>query len=189
VALAQQLGADAVEVGFQEPAGDLAQWRHPVFGSLAVVHPQQAFLQVHVGHGEIAQFLVADAGGVQHFQDGPVPVAQNRGVVHALNDALGPFTRPAPLTGRFAGLSASRLGTVMLAVMITKIREETLAATATLALFGPDAHGLGKDHQIQAWKSKTTHAEEQPKEMKEESFKRKKKEIQTGGINPFAFRH
>ena len=70
----------------------LAIWPNGVtrsLAALAVVDPQQAFLQVHVGHGEVAQFLVADAGGVKHFQDGPVAVAQNRGGVHALNDALG----------------------------------------------------------------------------------------------------
>ena len=84
--------------------------------------------------------------------------------------AVGPFVQPASLTGRLAGPAASRLGTVMLALVIAKIREEKLAATATLALFGPDAHGPRKEHQIQARKSKTIHAEEQPKEKKEEEL-------------------
>ena len=84
--------------------------------------------------------------------------------------AVGTLVQPAPLTGRLAGLPASRLGTVMLALVIAKIREEKLAATATLALFGPDAHGPRKEHQIQARKSKTNHAEEQPKEKKEEEL-------------------
>ena len=84
--------------------------------------------------------------------------------------AVGPLVKPALLTGRLAGLAASRLGTVVLALVIAKIREEKLAATATLALFGPDAHGPRKEHQIQVPKSKTIHTEEQPKWKKEEEL-------------------
>jgi hypothetical protein len=54
--------------------------------------------------------------------------------------AVGAFVQPAPLNNRFVGLSASRLGTVVLAVVTARIREEELAATAALTLFGPDAH-------------------------------------------------
>jgi hypothetical protein len=84
--------------------------------------------------------------------------------------AVGPLVQPASLTGRLAGLLAGWLGTVTLAVVIAIIREEELAATAALALFGSDTHCSRKEHQIQARKSKTTHTEEQTKEKKEEEL-------------------
>jgi len=45
-----------------------------------------------------------------------------------------------PLTRQFAGLTASGFAAVTLAVLVTVIGEEKLAATAALTLLGPETH-------------------------------------------------
>jgi len=53
---------DAFEIRLQEPAGDLAQGRNAVVATFAAIDPEQAFFQVHVLHGQVAQLLVPDIG-------------------------------------------------------------------------------------------------------------------------------
>ena len=79
-----QFRADGFDVIFQILAGDAAQGHHAVFAALAPVDPQQFLLQVHVGHIQVAQLGFADAGGVKHFEQRPVAVADERAACRAL---------------------------------------------------------------------------------------------------------
>ena len=76
-----ELGTDAGEVGFNEPAGHGTQRHYPVHATFAQVNPQQPLLQIGVGGLQVAQLRGADPSGVEHFQDGPVPLAEGAGVI------------------------------------------------------------------------------------------------------------
>jgi len=53
---------------------------------------------------------------------------------------VGGFAQPAPLTGGLAGLLTSGLGTIVLAVLVTRIGNEKLGATAAFASGLLEAH-------------------------------------------------
>src|SRR5438445_4577802 len=78
-------------------------------------------------------------------------------VPHALDIALttkvvavGWCARPVPLTGQLAGLTAGGFAAVTLAVLVTVIGEEKLAATAALTSLGPQTHNESKTTTTQA---------------------------------------
>jgi len=105
--LAYQFGANALDVVFQERASQFGQWHDAVFGSLAAIDSQQAFLDVHVLNGQVHQFAFADASGVKHFQHGAVAVADHGlqvGLLHNLAGLLNGQHVPGQVV-RFAGIT------------------------------------------------------------------------------------
>ena len=56
-------------------------------------------------------------------------------------------SQPTLLAGPLAGLAALRLGTVTLTILIAKIGDKEIVATAALASLGPDIHRPRNHHQ------------------------------------------
>ena len=70
--------------------------------------------------------------------------------------AVGRFAKPPPLAGQLAGLAASGFAAVMLAIVITPIGEEKLAATTALTSLGLLTHRESKpSRRRKELKSKT----------------------------------
>ena len=84
------------------------------------------------------------------------------------------FVQPPPLTGRFAGLSAWRLGTVVLSSHVAGVRIKEGLTVLTLALSHVTYHGPASpqahDRHIAAWKEEN--CEENPGEEKGEEERR-----------------
>ena len=70
-------------------ASDAREGNDAVVAALAVVDAQEFVFEVHVGDGEVEEFALADAGGVEDFEDCAVAVAEEGARVGSLDDGDG----------------------------------------------------------------------------------------------------
>ena len=119
----RQFRPDGFEIIFEILAGDAAQGHDAVFAALALVDAQQFLLQVHVRHVQVAQLLLADAGGVKHFEQRPVAVADQRLRVRRFNDAAG-LLRRQDVFGQRVRLAGQPQAFGRIAGEITFLRQE-----------------------------------------------------------------
>ena len=73
--MADEFGTDAPDVGVEILRGDPAQRDHAVLAALALPDHQKPGLQIHVIEREAQKLVAPDTGGVKHFQDHAVTVA------------------------------------------------------------------------------------------------------------------
>ena len=86
--------------------------------------------------------------------------------------AVGRLAQPLALAGQFAGVSASRFAAVALALLVTVIGEEKLAATVALASPGLETHRESKPPRRRRELKQNSRREEGPARKKEEGFLR-----------------
>ena len=68
-------GPSVPKVGLQATQGPTPDRNHPVPVTLAVAHQERAPFPIDVPELEVHQFAPTEAGGIEHFEDGPVPEA------------------------------------------------------------------------------------------------------------------
>ncbi len=77
----EKLAPDGGEVALQPVAGHFTDWNHAGLLSLSLRHQQGTAIRSEVVESQGCQLRAADAGGVEEFQNGPVPDADEvRGV-------------------------------------------------------------------------------------------------------------
>ena len=77
----EELAPDRGEVALQPVVGHFTDWNHAGLLSLSLCHQQCPAIRAEVVQGQCCQLRAADAGGVEEFQNGPVPDANEiRGV-------------------------------------------------------------------------------------------------------------
>ena len=115
---------------------------HPVFAALAFVDPQQFLLQVHVLDIETAQLLIAQPGGVKHFQQRPVTIANERLGVRRFDQAAG-FLRRQDVPGQAVRLPGQpqALGRVAGDVALLRQKSEEVADGNEDVILRADAAG------------------------------------------------
>ena len=84
--LPQQDGTDGFDIFGEVTAGDFADGYDTVFVSFAFDDAEHSFRQVDFVEGELAEFAAAQAGGVQHFEDGSVAEPGGRGEAGGLEE-------------------------------------------------------------------------------------------------------
>lgn len=77
----EELASDGGEISFQPVAGHFTDWNHAGLLSLSLRHQQRPTIRAEVVESQCCQLRAADASGVEEFQNGTVPDANEiRGV-------------------------------------------------------------------------------------------------------------
>ena len=84
-----ELRADGVGVGLDPFGGMRSDGDDTVMSAFAGINSQELLFKVHVGGSHRPEFRRAKAGGVEGFQDCPVPHAKGGAGVGSLDDAQG----------------------------------------------------------------------------------------------------